>query len=289
MIDLDFNELRGYIGLGVAGNFAGHLEQAGEAADFATVDTEAHQAPKGIFPYYVPGSPTFLGRFPLSPNRIAMPPSSEPLNLQIEPEVGLVCDIEYQPNGDVGRLGVVALGAFNDCSIRRPDARKISEKKNWGVDSQGVAGSLISISDIEPDGPSKNLRLASFLRRDGESHAYGVDSAVSAYSYYGSQLLEWIVDRMNNQPDAPGSPLESVAALLAASNRPARALIGIGATRYTEFGASNFLRAGDESVVVVYDGAEFSQAAVAAAIEARSESVLENASTLVQTVYDAAE
>lgn len=40
-----------FIGLGVAGNFAGHLEQAGEAADFAKV--EAVQ-PKAIFPFYVP-------------------------------------------------------------------------------------------------------------------------------------------------------------------------------------------------------------------------------------------
>ena len=45
MIDLDLDELRGWFGFGVAGNFAGHLEQAGEAADFAAV-AEPGQMPR---------------------------------------------------------------------------------------------------------------------------------------------------------------------------------------------------------------------------------------------------
>ncbi len=43
-----------FIGLGVAGNFAGHLEQAGEEADFAKVKTVEAVQPKAIFPFYVP-------------------------------------------------------------------------------------------------------------------------------------------------------------------------------------------------------------------------------------------
>ena len=45
---------KNFIGLGVAGNFAGHLEQAGEAADFLQVKTEEAIQPKAIFPFYVP-------------------------------------------------------------------------------------------------------------------------------------------------------------------------------------------------------------------------------------------
>jgi len=41
------------IGFGVAGNFTGHLEQAGEASDFVGVEAAAG-APKGVFPFYVP-------------------------------------------------------------------------------------------------------------------------------------------------------------------------------------------------------------------------------------------
>ena len=38
------------IGFGVAGNFAGHLEQAGEAADFIAVEVKETIQPKAIFP-----------------------------------------------------------------------------------------------------------------------------------------------------------------------------------------------------------------------------------------------
>lgn len=40
-----------FIGLGVAGNFAGHLEQAGEASDFVAVVVRDTTAPKALFPF----------------------------------------------------------------------------------------------------------------------------------------------------------------------------------------------------------------------------------------------
>ena len=128
------------IGLGVAGNFAGHLEQAGEARDFAAVTVKEAIAPKAIFPFYLPEhSRTFLGTYPLSHREIRFPQGAD--NLQIEPEVGLLCDIEYRDGRVVG-LTPRAFGAYNDCSIRREGARKISEKKNWGPASKGVAPEL---------------------------------------------------------------------------------------------------------------------------------------------------
>ena len=39
---------RSVIGLGVAGNFAGHLEQAGEARDFVAVKVKDAKAPKAL-------------------------------------------------------------------------------------------------------------------------------------------------------------------------------------------------------------------------------------------------
>ena len=140
MIEIELDDLKTWFGFGVAGNFAGHLEQAGEAADFTGVESKSN-APKGIFPWYVPGHAGQLGEFPLSHDALIVPASSEdggPLNLQIEPEVGLACEVVW--SGDtVAALRPFALGAFNDCSIRRPNARKISEKKNWGPASKGVA------------------------------------------------------------------------------------------------------------------------------------------------------
>lgn len=258
MITLDFDEMRSWFGFGVAGNFAGHLEQAGEAADFVSVVSEG-VAPKGIFPWYAPGTEGFLAEFPLSSDTIQLPaPSPDfdgPLNLQIEPEVGLACAVHW--NGDVvASLEPFALGAFNDCSIRRPGAPKISHKKNWGPASKGVASEFFEISDLTPDGPTATLRLACFLHGpDGQEHAYGVDSPLLGYSYYGEVLLDWIVERLANQKGSPDTPLEDVGALMLAAGRPANVLIGIGATRYTELGASTYLQAGDDAVIRVYDTA----------------------------------
>ena len=41
------------LGIGVASNFTGHLEQAGEAT-ILQVRVADKQAPKGVFPFYVP-------------------------------------------------------------------------------------------------------------------------------------------------------------------------------------------------------------------------------------------
>jgi hypothetical protein len=252
--ELKDDELRTWFGFGVAGNFAGHLEQAGEAADFVNVTSEG-TAPKGIFPWYAPGSDSFLGEFPLSHDQIKLPESDTPLNLQIEPEVGLACEVKWE--GDtVVSLRPFALGAFNDCSIRRPNALKISHKKNWGPASKGVAAQFFDIDDLTPDGPTATLRLVCHLRTaDGQEHEYGVDSPLLGYSYYGEVLLDWIVERLANQKGSPDTPLEDVGALMVASGHPEKLLIGIGATRYTELGESTFLQPGDQAIVRVYDTA----------------------------------
>jgi hypothetical protein len=256
MIELDFDELRTWFGFGVAGNFAGHLEQAGEAADFVNVASQG-AAPKGIFPWYAPGYDSFLGGFPLSCDAIKLPKSPEtldaPWNLQIEPEVGLACEVQWV--GDtVSSLQPFALGAFNDCSIRRPNAAKISDKKNWGPESKGVAQRFFEISDLTPDGPTATLRLLCHLRTaDGQEHEYGVDSPLLGYSYYGEVLLDWIVERLANQKGSAETPLEDVGALMVASGHPAKLLVGIGATRYTPLGESTYLQPGDQAVVRVYD------------------------------------
>ncbi|MGI9123365.1 MAG: DUF5718 family protein [Mycobacterium sp.] len=263
MIDIDLDDMRDWFGFGVAGNFAGHLDQAGESGDFATVVAD-EGAPKGIFPWYAPGDDGFLGEFPLSHDALIVPEAGEdggPLNLQIEPEVGLACDVVW--HGDVvSSLRPFALGAFNDCSIRRPGAPKISFKKNWGPASKGVATEFFETHDLTPDGPTATLRLLCHLRTaDGVHHEYGVDSPLLGYSYYGEVLLDWIVERLANQKGSPQTPLEDVGALMVASGHPRQVLIGIGATRYTSYGESTFLKPGDEGIVRVYDtaGEDFSE------------------------------
>ncbi|MEZ4332722.1 MAG: DUF5718 family protein [Myxococcota bacterium] len=256
-------DLEGVIGLGVAGNFAGHLEQAGEAGDFKDLKIADARAPKGLFPFYVPpaadGSDAshFLHVFPISPDEIRLGSRDE--KHQIEPEVALLCELTW----DDGRVVAVAprlAMAHNDCSIRREGAKKISEKKNWGPASKGTARQAIPIDRFEPGGLLDRYRIACFLERGGELFDYGIDSAISSYSYMYAELLTWLVEKLNGQRDE--GPLENVAHWLELAGRPRRALISIGATRYTEFGETHFLEPGDVSIVVVYDARRFSNADV---------------------------
>ena len=266
------------IGFGVAGNFAGHLEQAGEAADFTQVKTENAIQPKAIFPFYVPSEKAgFLSTFPLSHNEINFPQGAD--NLQIEPEIALICDLIYKGK-QVEKIIPRYFAAYNDCSIRRPNAKKICEKKNWGAASKGISPKLIPLSSFIKGSEIDQYRIACFHKRNGELNTYGIDSPVIGYSYFHQQLLDWIVDRMNNQPDE--GPMNHIASLLELANHPKQAIISIGATRYTEFGETHFLQPNDLSIVVVYNGEKYS----AEEIEqmAKNEKFADDISALIQKV-----
>lgn len=247
-------ELHGMIGLGVAGNFAGHLEQAGEADDFVNVKVNEEHEPKAIFPFYVPGlENSYLSVFPIATDHICYPEGGD--NLQTEPEIALICDIAYEGQ-KVKELIPREFAAFNDCSIRRPGARKISEKKNWGPASKGIAPTRFNLESFSAGGELDHYRIASFLRRNGLCQPYGMDSPAVEYSYFHEKLLNWVVGKMNQQQD--DGPAEDIAALLKAARYPQQAIIAIGATRYLPYGEQTFLQPGDESIVVVYDSRLYS-------------------------------
>ncbi|MCF5899884.1 DUF5718 family protein [Aeromonas veronii] len=258
-----------FIGLGVAGNFAGHLEQAGEASDFVAVVVRDTTAPKALFPFFVPGHLGQLGVFPLSDKAIFLPEAavSGDEKVQIEPEVALWCELEYADK-QVVAIHPRAFGAYNDCSIRRPNAKKISEKKNWGEESKGLAANLLPLSGFAAGCELDDYRIACYLERDGELYAYGVDSAAIDYSYFHGKLLDWAIDKFNHQQDE--GPAEHIQGLLAQAGHPPHALISIGATRYTPFGETHFLKPGDTSCVVVYPGSRYSEADIREAIRSRN-------------------
>lgn len=258
-----------FIGLGVAGNFAGHLEQAGEASDFVAVVVRDTTAPKALFPFFVPGHPGQLGVYPLSDKAIFLPEAavSGDEKVQIEPEVALWCELEYADK-QVVAIHPRAFGAYNDCSIRRPNAKKISEKKNWGEESKGLAANLLPLSGFAAGCELDDYRIACYLERDGELYAYGVDSAAIDYSYFHGKLLDWAIDKFNHQQDE--GPAEHIQGLLAQAGHPPHALISIGATRYTPFGETHFLKPGDTSCVVVYPGSRYSEADIREAIRSRN-------------------
>lgn len=243
-----------WIGLGIAGNQPGHLGEAGEANEFANIAADAN-APKGMFPWYVPNHDSFLGDCPLSNNELR---HNGEACLQPEPEVGLVVEFDY--SSEAGKLlnsiRVIGFTAVNDCS-RRLEADKLSMKKNWGDRSKGMAKNVYLLDDFEnAEGSISSYRLACYLRRDGVMHKYGKDTAVIDYTYFDQQLVEWMTSQINNQKNE--GPLESFNEVLGEA-RHQYGVIAIGATAYEEFGNSDekFLRVGDEVFVSVYDSSVY--------------------------------
>ena len=270
---------REYFGIGVAGNFTGHLEQANEAKDFESIKVEDANQPKAIFPFYMPNlKDSFLNAYPISECEIKLPDTLH--DVQIEPEVALICDVTYKDQKVVG-LTPVKFGAYNDCSIRRPDAKKISHKKNWGESSKGLSSELIDIDSFTKDGILSHFSIASFHVSKGVVHQYGETSAVSTYSYCYEKLIDWIIEKLNNQKDV--GPAEEISNYLEGSNYPSKCIISIGATRYTAYGESHFLSKGDKSIVVVFDRREQTEASIKMSIEA-SKFKLSGTSFLVQDV-----
>ncbi|MEM1356079.1 MAG: DUF5718 family protein [Planctomycetota bacterium] len=262
------------IGFGVAGNFAGHLEQAGEASDFIGVTAQAG-APKGVFPFYVPPvQPTdpnhFLHTFPLSTDTIEHPGTidGQPANLQSEPELALLCELAYDADHFVTAINPTHFAAYNDCSTRRPNVTKISQKKNWGPNTKGLAsGQWLPLDKFESGGCLDRFRLACYLTRDGQLHTYGEDSPVAGpdgYGYMYTQLLDWLTDRLNHQKDA--GPLEDLPNWLSIADHPSHAVIAIGATRYTPLGETTYLQPGDESIVIAYDQTQHDAASLESAL-----------------------
>lgn len=247
-MNLDFSAIPCF---GVAGNFTGHLEQAGEAKDFTQIKTAEVNAPKALFPTYIPHPekdvPSFLTVFPFSSDTIVFPKGEQ--KLQIEPECAIVFDVTWN-DGVVTALKPVCFGASNDCSIRKDGARKISEKKNWGACSKGFSSHPILLDNFSSGCKLDSYRIASFLVRNGKAEPYGEDSAVRDYSYIYEKLSEWLIEKLNFQKDE--GPAENIHSYLVSCGFPKQVLISIGATRYTSFGEHNFLQDKDDAVVVLY-------------------------------------
>ncbi|WP_345993495.1 DUF5718 family protein [Sulfurimonas sp. HSL-1716] len=240
-------DYKNFLGLGIAGNFALHLKQAGELEDFKDVITVDEAAPKGVFPFYIPGGSTFLGTYPISNDTIKLP--SEEVNVQAEPEVALICRLTYKDDR-IDTITPTHFGAYNDTSLRK-NAPKISLKKNWGAQSKGISSQLIEIDSFSEGGIMDNYRICSFLRRGGNVFRYGEDVELTGYSYFYEKLLEWIKNQINTQENF--GPLEPVLEYIKEAAYPQELVISIGATRYTEYGETTFLQSGDEVIVVLYD------------------------------------
>jgi hypothetical protein len=242
-------DLKDYLGFAVAGNFTGHLGEAGEADEFSTIKTEEKNAPKGMFPFYVKGDKSFLGTYPLCNNEI-LTHGRENEKLQVEAEVALICDFVYK-EGKIKDIIPKYFSAFNDCSIRVQDGNKLSTKKNWGEKTKGISSDFIVIDNFTENGILNKYHISSFIKRDGILHNYGTISAVKSYSYFFTQLKNWMIEKLNTQVDC--GPLEELTQYLVNAKNAKGILIAAGATAYSEFGKKNFLKKDDELFIYVYN------------------------------------
>jgi len=242
-------DLKDVLCLGVAGNFAHHLEQAGELEDFKNIMTDEADAPKGIFPFYLPNSKCFLGLYSIGTSVLNLPVYEA--NAQVEPEIAVLFDIVYDKDKNILDLLAKKFTTFNDCTIRKEGAKKISEKKSWGINSKGIGDKWIPIDKFEEGGVMDDYHLCSFVKRDGVIYPYGVDAPLLGYSYFYTKLKNWLIDKMNTQEDF--GPLENIAEHLKICGYPRQVLVSIGATSYAEFGEHNYLKNEDEVFVIAYD------------------------------------
>lgn len=268
---------------GVAGNFTGHLEQAGEARDFINVQTKEEGAPKGIFPTYIPASssavPSYLNVYPFDSNSIVFPQKDE--KLQIECECVIACNIFWNGNM-IESITPVAFASSNDCSIRKEGAKKISEKKNWGKSSKGYSDNFIPLEGFDADSIINDYRIACYLIRDNKLYEYGENSFVKDYSYIYNKLIEWMKEKFNHQEN--NGPLENIHEYLLESGKPEQIMVSIGATRYTKWGEENFLKNKDKSVVIVYPDSKYSEQEIYKLVEAGDFSA-KDISFLVQDIF----
>ena len=252
------NDLKDYLGFAVAGNFAGHLGEAGEADEFSVIQTEEKDAPKGLFPFYIKEHNSFLGTYPISSDVISMH-NREADKIQAEPEVALICDFVYE-DGKVIDIIPKYFSAFNDCSLRTQDGNKLSTKKNWGINTKGISEDFIEIDNFSERGILSKYHLSSFIKRDGKIHNYGTISAVKTYSYFFTQLKDWMINKFNTQEDC--GPLEELGQFMKNAKDAKGMLIAAGATAYADFGKKNFLKKGDELFIYVYNARVYSHQSI---------------------------
>ena len=82
------------------------------------------------------------------------------------------------------------------------------------------------------------------------------------------KLTDWMLNQLVTQEDF--GPLECIEEYILACDNPTQAIISIGATRYTEYGETTFLKTGDEVIIIVYNKEEISHENVVESVKNKS-------------------
>jgi len=252
-------------GIGVAGNFAGHLQQTGEEKGLkGEVDT---QRPQALFPFYVSGaSDCFLNVDPYSFHTLILPTEST-AKVQMEPEIALIAKVKYLGDA-ILNIEPESMTLLNDATYRNAVVEKLAQKKNWGPASKGVASRVIPVAEFSKSADLDKYRFCSFHGRDDVWNACCNDVSLGDYSYSYEQLLSWLVSQCNAQKDE--GALHSVQDLLCQAGYPERILISLGSSRYTSYGENHQLKAEDTICAVLYDSTRIDMEEITSLVE-RSE------------------
>jgi hypothetical protein len=124
------------------------------------------------------------------------------------------------------------------------------------VNTKGISTDIIEIDNFTEEGILSTYHISSFIKRDGVLHNYGTISAVKSYSYFFMQLKNWMINKFNTQEDS--GPLEEISQFMTNAKDAKGILIAAGATAYSEFGRTNFLKKGDELFIYVYNSRVYS-------------------------------
>jgi hypothetical protein len=181
--------------------------------------------------------------------------------VQIEPEIVLDCDIKYY-NGNVLYIIPKRFTIYNDASLNRLSSNRVSENKNWGANSKGIASKWIEIDRFDGNSNLSLYNFVSFVKRDGVIQQYSIDTSVNNYSLLYENLIEWIIKQIKNQKDALS--LENISSIIEKAGNPEKALINIGTSLFTNVGERTFLNDGDEIFVVLYDRTKYREESIKA-------------------------
>ncbi|PMO70121.1 hypothetical protein BCT04_03585 [Vibrio breoganii] len=265
-------------GLGIAGNSAGHLDQTGEIAALDVSDQS--DKPRALFPFYVPdASDDYLTVDPYSSDTLQLPDDEDAI-VQMEPELAIRFSVQKPLNGHVIQLVPRAMTVANDATHRNCKASKLAQKKNWGQASKGLANAEVTLEQF--DSGLAHFRLCGFHCRNGIWQLTGKDTALTNYTVFYDELTQWINRQVATQGDQ--GALHDIQGLLKASDDLSDVYIMVGAVRYTEYGETHRLQAGDKTAVILYDSRKHSACEIQNELELSGECAGEGVIGLVQGV-----
>lgn len=273
----DKKQLTDLFALGIAGNSAGHLQQTGESKAFKEI--KDINKPQALFPFYIPSAnEDYLAVFPYSIDSLQLPNYPQ-AKVQMEPELALKLKASYNKQGQLIKLQPIAMTLINDATYRNKQVTKLAQKKNWGIASKGIAQGEIKITDFSAGSALDKFRLCGFHQRHGQWQLCGSDVAVTEYSYFYQQLLQWLVTQIQQQRDQ--CMLHDIQQLLVEASYPETILVAIGASRYNSYGEQHQLVAGDQTAIVLYNNEQYDVKAVSRLIEQDTTDILCNEHLLI--------